>query len=313
MAAAPTPVLPRTVPAAPDPGPANPPAPSFHAALTPPQAATPDPRAARTRPPPRRPEASVAPDTPAVTPPVPAEPLGSHRTHVERDLRLLGYGTPDPRPMSDRAFRDAVRAYQRQIGAEPTGALTYEQTERLRRARSLLAEPRVTTGQMMLVSGDTQVIASGTWSMLAGQPEHPVNRSYISCSRQQATCVESVARLALSDTGSGATLSSELVSYRVIAWNMREVVAELSLRCTTRVLTIRLLSQDIVLTDRPHPTPACRTDTEISAGIQLLRHGAEPLARFYDERRSGAAADASPDLRASTSEAMPTATIAGWR
>jgi hypothetical protein len=250
---------------------------------------------------------------PVIPPAAPPEPVGSHRTHIERDLRMLGYGTPDPRPMSDRAFRDAVRAYQRQIGAEPTGVLTYEQTERLRRARSVLAEPRVTTGRMLLVAGDTQVIAAGTWSMLAGQPEHPVNRSYISCSRQQGTCTESLARLVLSESGSGGTLSSELVAYRVIDWNMREVVAELSLRCTTRVLTIRLLSQDIVLTERPHPTPACRSHAEISAGIQVLRHGAEPLARFYDERRASAAADISRDLRASTSDAQPAAAIAGWR
>ena len=271
-----------------------------------------DPRPPRGHPPARA-EAAVAPDAPALAPMASLELIGAQRVQIERDLRHLGYGSADGRPMQERAFRDAVRAYQRQIGAEATGALTFEQVERLRRARSVLAEPRVTAGQMMLVAGDTQVIAAGTWSMVAGHPEHPVNRSYIACSRQAGTCLESLARLTLPEAAGDGTLSSELVTYRVVAWTPREVVAEQSQRCLTRVLTMRLPSQDVLLTDRPHPTAACRAETDVSAGIQVLRHGAEPLARFYEERRAGAAADANPDLRAAADEPGPSAALAARR
>lgn len=225
--------------------------------------------------------------------PEPFAPFGLDRRDAERDLRHLGYGVAEFRPMTDRVFRDAVRAYQRRIGADPTGSLTFEQGERLRNARRALTETPVTAGQMMLVAGQTQVVAAGTWAVIGGQADFSVNRSYISCQREQGVCVEAVARLAASEGDRPAVLSSELVTYRVVTWTSREVVAEIRGRCSTQVLTLRTMVATATLADRPHATLACRTDTAMSGGIRSLQQGAEPIGRYYEERRAGAAADIS--------------------
>jgi hypothetical protein len=236
---------------------------------------------------------------------------------VERNLRQLGHAGAEYRPMQDRPFRDAVRSYQRQIGAEPTGTLTLAQGERLLRARALLAESRMTAGPMMLVSGDNHLIASGTWTILDGQHDHPVNRSQLVCSRPQSQCLEAAARLELQDGEAGGALVSDLLAYRIVAWSPGEIRAEIDLRCMTRVLVIRTWASEISLLDRPLPAPECRGDGRLSPGIRVLRHGAEPIAQYYDARRAAAAADVSPELRAFLDDAVARpqdpAAIASWR
>ncbi|WP_137125272.1 hypothetical protein [Roseomonas sp. HF4] len=246
----------------------------------------------------------------------PVTAMGGWRQLLERNLRHLGYG-PEIRPMQERPFRDAVRAYQRQIGADPTGTLTIAQSERLMRAQRRLSETGISAGPMMFVATEIEVAIAGTWTVIDGRAAHPVNRSRISCQRRAGTCVEAAARVALSDDKAGGMLASDLITYRIVEWLPTMIRAELAEPCVTRTLLLRLYSREVVLLDRPDPHPACRTDTTLSVGIQVLGPGAEPIAQHYDERRASAAADLSPALRdllerASAGRAE-TATIASRR
>ncbi|MBR0684103.1 hypothetical protein GXW74_26805 [Roseomonas eburnea] len=249
--------------------------------------------------------------------PHPAAGVTMFRYLVERNLRQLGYSSAELRPMQERPFREAVRSYQRQIGAEPNGTLTLAQGERLLRVRNILSESRITAGPMMMVSGENHLIASGTWTVLDGQAEHPVNRSHLTCSRPQSQCVEAAARVVLRDAETGGSLASDLLTYRIVAWSPGEIRAEIEHRCVTRVLVLRTFTSEISLLDRPHPVAECRLDAGLSPGIMVLRHGAEPIAQYYDERRAAAAGDLSPELRNFLNRAVagpPEApTVASWR
>ncbi len=247
--------------------------------------------------------ARLAPPQPSVS----DEALGPPREEAERDLRQLGYVPGDIRPMRERDYREAVRAYQRRIGEPPTGALTYAQGERLRRAAEMLTETRITAGSLLLTASPRMVVAAGTWSLPGGQAGHPVNRSSISCARDMQMCFEAAAHVVVSEEGSGGVLSSHFVQYGIVAWLPEVIIAERNLRCVTRVLVLRPAQGRISLADRPHPTPQCRSDPTISPGISQLISGMEPIARFYDARRADALAELGPAQQARRRAALDTA------
>lgn len=249
--------------------------------------------------------ASLAPPPPQLS--VSDEALGPPREEAERDLRQLGYVPGDIRPMRERDYREAVRTYQRRIGEPPTGALTYAQGERLRRAAEMLTETRITAGSLLLTASPQMVVAAGTWSLPEGQAGHPVNRSSISCARDMQMCFEAAAHVVVSEVGSGGVLSSQFAQYGIVAWLPEVIVAERNLRCVTRVLVLRPAQGRVSLADRPHPRPQCRSDPTISPGISQLISGMEPIARFYDARRADAVAELGPAQQARRRAALDTA------
>ncbi len=89
------------------------------------------------------------------------------------------------------------------------------------------------------------VSVRGTWTVPdATTPGEriadPINAVHIWCEKSLRKCFEALARVQ-----NGDLLSAELEPYDVTGWTKQEITAETGALCTTSVLTIKLVAQDV--------------------------------------------------------------------
>lgn len=220
------------------------------------------------------------------------------RYFLARNLQQLGYGAQAARPMPDAEFSEAVAAYQRQIGAPPTGRLTLGEGERLLRMPNLLTETRISAGPRSVTFADDQASATGTWIGQERAYEHPVNQSQITCIRRDGRCYEASSRVGLADNDATGVLLTGFVVYRVREWSREGLRAEAEWPCTMGTLMIRPAPGDVTLTRRPKRTAECAGSADAADGTVLLGDGFDATWQYYQQRRAEALGAVSPGLRA---------------
>lgn len=219
------------------------------------------------------------------------------RYFLARNLQQLGYGAQAARAMPDAEFGEAVAAYQRQIGAAPTGRLTLGEGERLLRMPNLLTETRISAGPRSVTFADDQASATGTWIGQERAYEHPVNQSRITCIRREARCYEASSRVGLAEDEATGVLLTGFAIYRLREWSRDGLRAEADWPCATGTLVIRPAPGDVTLTRNPKRTPDCAAAADVPDGTLLLGDGFDSTWQYYQQRRAEALGAVSPALR----------------
>lgn len=229
----------------------------------------------------------------------PNPPRGAQmfRYFLSRNLRHLGYGETGASAMPDGTFREAVAAYQRQIGETPTGWLTLAEGQRLLRTPNLLAETRISAGPLSVTFDEDQATASGTWVGQERPYEFPVNRSHITCVRQEGRCFEAASRVALAENEASGVLLTSFVIYQVASWTEDGLRAEIDWPCVASTLEIRRAPGQATVSRRPKDAPECRGSTDYPEGTLALHDGFDSTWLYYQQRRAEALGDISPALR----------------
>lgn len=159
------------------------------------------------------------------------EPLEVRRSyatmHVELLLNELKYYLNVPTGKASESLMEAVKGFQKSIGAKPTGVLLMSELDELRQRCRLLQPPAIRLPPTARVSiyGDFAIV-EGTWVFQDGTKHYtPLQTSRIELDRRTKHGVEAIAQV-VSFGGTSALLSVGINEWQILRWDADEIVAE---------------------------------------------------------------------------------------
>ena len=204
------------------------------------------------------------------------------------DLRYL-YQPPSGRPST--ALTAAVKAFQRDIQAKPTGViLVGEFMDLVQRTNEFWQAP-VYPGPAFVMSKADVVSAEGTWHSEQMRDPDPIQTTSIRCYRAAALCSMVTAKLVMAGDESGwfhssvTDLSLRAQDWTVQEWSERRIVAEdRTARCIEYVLTIDRSQEQVTLQRRPVAGEGCEEQTD-TADYRLVA-GYEVASPYWEARQA---------------------------
>lgn len=173
-------------------------------------------------------------------------------------------------------FDPAKKAFQKDLGEEPTGDLTVWQIHQLqyRASRSTMTSVSFFPHDFGGFINDTWGLVEGTLKILGEKIAYPINHVKIECSRNQGTCTYRQIALMLPDENSWAQTYhlSEIAdeTYRITRWENNQIDA-VPLReagCRTNQLNLNFETQEFYEIARNNTEGDC--DTGLGASFPRL-------------------------------------------
>lgn len=164
---------------------------------------------------------------------------------IEFMLSELKYHPGVPTGTVSGNLMEAVKKYQRKIGANPTGVLLVKQHHQLFLDYSKIKPPAVIPlGQKVVFGTSDIVVAKGTWVFRGDQQAHPIQLSRIECNRTTGICTHSLAVVQNTVQGNYLDLTNE--TFNITRWSGEEIVAENPApKCVSYTLTIATRTRDV--------------------------------------------------------------------
>ncbi len=204
------------------------------------------------------------------------------------DLRYL-YQPPSGRPSP--ALNASIKAFQRDIGAKPTGVILVGQFMDLVQRTNEFWQAPVIPGPAYVVSKGDVVSAEGTWHSDAMPEADPIQTTSIRCYRAANLCNLVTAKLVMAGDESGwfhssvSDLGLHAQDWSIRAWSDRRIVAEdRSARCVEYVLTIDLSTEQVVM-ERAVVAGASCADAPARTDFRLV-NGYEVASPYWEARQS---------------------------
>jgi len=223
------------------------------------------------------------------------------------DLRYL-YQPPSGRPSA--ALTAAVKAFQRDIQAKPTGViLVGEFMDLVQRTNEFWQAP-VYPGPAFVVKAAEVVSAEGTWHSEQMREPDPIQTTSVRCYRAAGLCSMVTARLVMAGDDSGwfhssvSDLSLRAQDWTVKEWSARRIVAEdRSSRCIETTLTIDLDDEQVGLERRTRVGEGC-ADLPQTAAYRLVG-GYEVASPYWEARQARLLSLRSAAFRATVERLTP--------
>lgn len=164
---------------------------------------------------------------------------------IEFMLSELKYYSSVPSGTVNGNLTEAVKKYQRKIGADPAGVLLVKQYNQLLLDYRKIKPPAVLPlGRKMVYGTSDFVVAKGTWVFRGDQQAHPIQLSRIECIRTVGVCTHNQAVVQYAGLGDYLDLMDE--TFKITKWSVDEIVAENSTpKCVSYTLTIAIRTQDV--------------------------------------------------------------------
>jgi hypothetical protein len=204
------------------------------------------------------------------------------------DLRYL-YRRPSGR--ASEQLTDAVKAFQKQIGREPTGILLVSEfLELMQRGNELWQSP-IYPGPAFVSQSDGLVWAEGTWSDPGADEPDPIQTTSLRCYREAGLCSMVTAKLIMSGAderwfhAAAADLALQPRDWKVTRWSAQRIDAEdRSALCVAYTLSIDLDSERVVMQSRPTGAERCADPAEASRTYTLVS-GFAVASRYWEARQ----------------------------
>jgi hypothetical protein len=164
------------------------------------------------------------------------DPVGFRIVHSMK-LQALMYPALD-------AFDEAVKQFQRDLGAAPTGALTVSQIAELtyRNGVVKLGRAELPNTVRAVTLRDDYASAQGSWAAVEGALAWPINQVRIRCDPMQGVCEELVTSVVVPGRESwemNYLIMTSTDRYQVTRWRGQQVEAMRVWNCRYINLTIR--------------------------------------------------------------------------
>ncbi len=205
------------------------------------------------------------------------------------DLRYL-YRVPSGMP--SKQLTAAIKAFQREIGAKPTGVLLVGQFMDLIQRSNEFWQVPIYPGPAFVTSSGDVVLAEGTWSSGGTRERDPIQSTSIRCYRAAGICSSVTARVLMAEEGnhwfhaSSADLALSARDWKITESSADKLVAEDTTRpCVAYTLTLELKTQAGTMQTRPVPGDKCDGAAEPARSYRLS-NGFELAARYWDERQA---------------------------
>jgi hypothetical protein len=203
-------------------------------------------------------------------------------------LRELMYVNPIGR-LEEQALVEAMRAFQSDLGHDPSGELTAAEFETLTRmAQRQRDTPVIALERMYVDVTEDYALATGTWIIEGDQIAYPINTSRISCARNENSCEVVQAEVdvpSLDENIDNYWLQLSTDSFQVISWSESEVIARgtaglIGTVCRTTLLTIDGDSEEVYEITRNIGGEECEYDEDDFLSLPPLE--APRIARLVD-------------------------------
>ena len=168
-------------------------------------------------------------------------------------------------PLSEKATREAIKKFQRDIDQPQTGELTFGQLNELYRRGIRITDNPIYLGTYgdkldLFRVKDHSVRTQGTWVIEGEKIAHPINHSSIVCYKNRSICEVdtvniSVPSLKESDESYHFNLYKEY--FDVISWTNAEVVAQGGTECRAFILTLNILNNEVFQITRNKTEKGC--------------------------------------------------------
>jgi hypothetical protein len=186
-----------------------------------------------------------------------------YNTIVQGALLDLRYYFSPPSGEPSPALTASIKAFQRDVGHEPTGMLLMGEFRELGNRSSSLRPPDVYLGSNHVAVVDDWVVAKGTWVPEGTALADPLQTTKIECDREVGSCIEATATLA--DRRDGQYLSVDLVTWQIADWTESHIFASSHPGlCVDTTMIIDLQTKGVTAVRRPKGTQECR-DFELSS------------------------------------------------
>jgi len=127
----------------------------------------------------------------------------------------------------DEKLKDAIREFQRFIGAEPTGELLFGENEKLMELHKQISPKDIALPMYSYVdlkdSGIDYIKLAGTWIIKGDEPAFPIQTSEIELDKQTMTGIEAQAEIQYSNSNYFTVC---IIHWKITKWNDDEIVAE---------------------------------------------------------------------------------------
>lgn len=148
---------------------------------------------------------------------------------------------------------EGVKQFQADIGAEPTGILTFGQFQTIQIRLARLNETIVFPGgsgslNVRIFKMDDYASVQGTWVLEDDEIAFPINLSKIECRRSGKYCIVSQAELNIPKFGEEKDsyhLHLRTTMYDIVDWKKSEIVAESAGECLTSTLYINSEANEV--------------------------------------------------------------------
>jgi len=204
------------------------------------------------------------------------------------DLRYL-YQPPAGRPSA--GLTAAVKAFQRDIGAKPTGILLVGQFMDLVQRTNEFWQAPVIPGPAFVIDKGEVVSAEGTWHSDQVSESDPIQTTSVRCYRSANLCSTVTARLVMAGDESGwfhssvSDLGLRAQDWTVREWSARRIVAEdRSARCVGYLLTIDLAGEQVALERSVAGGDSC-AEAPATARFRLVG-GYEVASPYWEARQA---------------------------
>jgi len=156
-------------------------------------------------------------------------------------------------PLQEKAIRDAIKKFQRDIGQPQTGELTMGQfSELTRRATRFSDNPVYLSSfgdKLSIYSFGTDYISvEGTWTIEGENIAHPINHSKITCHKSRATCEINEVDISVpnsKNSNEAYNLYLYTEHFKVISWTDSEVISQHDAICRTTIMTMNILNNEV--------------------------------------------------------------------
>lgn len=145
----------------------------------------------------------------------------------------------------------AIKKFQRDIGVEQSGELTFgEFTQLTDRAEALNINDVNLPGfteQLFVYENDGYMSVQGTWIIDGENIAYPINTAQITCYGASSSCQQAQAKLLSLTDASNQNLILDVFSYTVVSWVDGEIIARPTTpsECRNQTLTINSRTGDV--------------------------------------------------------------------
>lgn len=216
------------------------------------------------------------------------------------DLRYL-YQAPSGQPSA--GLIRAVKAFQRDLGARPTGEILVGQFMDLVQRTNEFWQTPVIPGPAYIVDKGEVVSAEGSWHSAQVREADPIQSSSIRCYRSANLCSMVTAKLVMSADESGwfhssvSDLGLHAQDWTVREWTPHGIVAEdRSARCAEYVLTIDIAGDQVTMQRSVVAGGDC-AQAPVTASFRL-KGGYEVASPYWEARQARLLSLRSPAFQA---------------
>jgi len=175
---------------------------------------------------------------------------------IAYSLSRLMYFNPPP----EEQVTQAIRKFQRDLGQQQTGELTFGQFNKLlKRSEQISRNPVYAPGwgDKIFVSIHSDFVSTkGTWILEEDKIFNPINYSNIECLKSRGTCEEIQSEILMQDIGIDMLNVNKNV-YEVISWDNSEVISQSGSDCRTTIMTINPSNHEVFQITRNKDDKGC--------------------------------------------------------